>query len=297
MATSTRTKKSLPDGANFELMTNTGFKGRTFVSKFYLYSPSKPNLDFVMSRMLNSIIFVYPDKPYASKAEAWKALVDTGLLDLAEREVVYIIMPLPVNGETWSEADLKLYYDAQYCLAGGDIFVPLSPAGEQSEYERLVFNNIQYIIAEGTGATFVNNVLSQHAGRITGILTFGGHIDKSITGGIALPAYLVNASKAAVAYYKKINGVDTEGKTGVFVNGGYPLKKVITVKGVSTFDANIIADAWVQIFSRTTRVCFRITLFLTPRIPLSGFSWTAPTTKSWALPGLTTGMKNCPMGQ
>lgn len=107
----------IPKGASFELMTDIGFKG----SKFYLYSPSNPYSDFLMSSMLNSVIFVYPDKPYASKEQAWKDLVSTGLLDMAETGVAYVIMPLPVNGDKWGEADLEVYYEAQFYLAGGEI--------------------------------------------------------------------------------------------------------------------------------------------------------------------------------
>jgi poly(3-hydroxybutyrate) depolymerase len=236
----------IPEGASFELMTDIGFNG----SKFYLYSPSHPNLDFDMSRMLNSVIFVYPDKPYDTKEKAWGALIETGLLDMAEKEVAYVIMPLPVAGDTWSEADLKLYYESQYYLAGGDVYNYPS-----MQYKRFVFNNLQYVIAEGNGSIFVNNILSQHAERIAGILTFGGTIGKSIRGGLALPAYLVNADNAAVSYFRAVNKADTEVKPGVFENSSYKLKKVITSKGGDAFDAGIIADAWKQIFSRTARAC------------------------------------------
>ena len=236
----------IPKGASFELMTDIGFNG----SRFYLYSPSHPNLDFDMSRMLNSVVFVYPDKPYYTKEKAWEALTKTGLLDMAEKEAAYIIMPLPVAGDTWSQADLKLYYESQYYLAGGDVYNYPS-----MQYKRLVFNNLQYVIAEGNGSTFVNNILSQHAERVAGILNFGGKIDKSVKEGLALPAYLVNADKTAVSYYRAVNNADTEAKPGEFENSSYKVKKVITAKGGNAFDAGIIADAWKQIFSRTARAC------------------------------------------
>jgi poly(3-hydroxybutyrate) depolymerase len=233
-------------GASFELMSDIGFKG----SKFYLYSPSHPNLDFDMSRMLNSVVFVYPDKPYDTKEKAWEGLAKTGIIDIAEKDAAYAIIPLPVAGDTWSEADLKLYYESQYYLAGGDVYTYPS-----MQYKRLVFNNLQYIIAEGNGSTFVNNILSQHAERIAGILTFGGKVDKSIKEGLALPAYLVNADKDAVSYYKAVNKVDSEIKPGVFENSSYKVKKVINAKGGNAFDAASIADAWKQILSRTARAC------------------------------------------
>jgi hypothetical protein len=108
----------LPKGASFKLMTDIGFIG----SRFYLYSPSSPNLDFDMSRMLNSVVFIYPDKPHESKERAWQTLAKCGLIDIAEKEVAYIIMPLPVSGNSWTQADLRLYYESQYYLAGGDVY-------------------------------------------------------------------------------------------------------------------------------------------------------------------------------
>lgn len=234
------------EGASFELVKDIGFKG----SRFYLYSPSHHNLDFEMSPMLNSVVFVYPDRPYDTREKAWKALLKIGLIGIAEEVAAYVIMPLPVAGDRWSEEDLKLYYESQYYLAGGDVYNYPS-----MQYKRLVFNNLQYIIAAGNGATFVNNVLSKHAERIAGILTFGGIIDKSVKEGLALPAYLVNADEAAVTYYRAVNMADMEVKSGVFENSSYKLKKVITSKAGDVFDAGIIADAWEQIFNRTARVC------------------------------------------
>jgi poly(3-hydroxybutyrate) depolymerase len=249
----------VPKGAGFELITDIGIKG----SKFYLYSPSNPYLDFLLSPMLNSVIFVYPDKPYGSKEAALKDLESTGLVDIAEKGAAYIMMPVPVNGDKWSEADLKLYYDAQFYLAGGEIKTSAQEGGlPATQYQRRIYNNQQYIIAAGSGAAFVNNVLSQHAERIAGLLTFGGKIDKTIKGGLALPAYLVNADKPAIDYYKTVNKVDKEISPGVFENSNFKLEKVVTAKGGDSFDKAGIAEAWKQIFSRTARVCITANLVL-----------------------------------
>ena len=258
LATCTKTTE-IPDGASFEFMTDIGFKG----NKFYLYSPSNPYSDFLMSSMLNSVIFVYPDKSYTSKEKAWKDLVSTGLLDISEAGAAYIIMPLPVNGDKWGKADLAAYYESQFYLSGGEITPPAEDGNLPStQYPRNTYNNQQYIIAEGSGASFVNNILSQHAERIAGILTFGGKIDKSVAKGLAIPAYLVNADKSAVDYYKTVNKVDKEIGPGVFENSNYKLKKVVTREGGKSFDDDIIADAWVQIFSQTARVCITDNLVL-----------------------------------
>jgi poly(3-hydroxybutyrate) depolymerase len=249
----------IPKGASFELIKDIGIKG----SKFYLYSPSNPYLNFLMSSMLNSVIFVYPDKPYASKEEALKCLISAGLTDIAEKDAAYLIVPVPVNGDKWSEADLKLYYESQFYLAGGDITAPAKQGTiPATQYPRNTYNNQQYVIAEGSGASFVHNILSQHAGRIAGILTFGGKLDGSVKEGLPLPAYLVNADKSTVDYYKAVNKADKEINPGMFENSSYKLKKVITAKGGDSFDKAGIADAWKQIFSRTARVCITANLVL-----------------------------------
>jgi pimeloyl-ACP methyl ester carboxylesterase len=199
--------------------------------------------------MRNSVLFLYPDRPFQCSEEALEILVSTGLIDIAEREVSYIILPFPVSGESWSEADLELYFEAQYYLAGGDVYDFPS-----MQYERRAFNNLQYIIAQGRGATFVHTILSRHARRIAGILTFGGEMEIS-TSGPPLPAYLVNAPAPVVSYYKTVNDVSSEPIPGVFENSVNPLKKVITTTGGDDLNADRIADAWRRLFSRTARVC------------------------------------------
>lgn len=112
---------------------------------------------------------------------------------------------------------------------------------------------MQYIVAEGSGATFVHNVLSQNASRIASILTFGGEMDEGLDQGLALPAYLVSPSQTAVDYYKAVNGTDSEPEAGRFVNSSYTEKQVIVKDGSSRFDAATIAKAWGTLLSRITR--------------------------------------------
>ncbi len=246
----------IPEGASFCLMTKeeTAVTDSAFTPEedytFYLYSPSDPHDFDLMSGQLNAVIFVYPDQPYATEEEAYAALVEMGLIEIAESTPAYIIIPNPLKGESYTEADLNLYYESQIYLAGGKIISYTPPTGE---YTRCTYNNLQYIIAEGEGATFVNNVLSQNAGRIAAILTFGGEMDESLTSGLALPAYLVNATDTAVEYYKTVNEVDSEPSTGYFVNSSYTEKQVYVTEGSSSFDADTIATAWGCLLSRLTR--------------------------------------------
>ncbi|MCI8539348.1 MAG: prolyl oligopeptidase family serine peptidase [Oscillospiraceae bacterium] len=216
---------------------------------FYLYTPSEYHNFDMMSGQLNPVILVYPDTPYASQEEAFAGLTELGLVEIAEANSAFLIVPEPLNGENYTEEDVNLYYESQVYLAGGRIVSFTPPAGE---YERRTFNNMLYVIAEGSGATFVNNCLTRNANRIAAVLTFGGEMSDDVTGGVALPAYLVNASGKAVDYYKQVNEVDTE-DGGVFVNSSYVEKKVIVAEGSDSFDRETISTAWASLLSRTTR--------------------------------------------
>lgn len=238
----------------FELLENIAVTDSAYTPNsdysFYLYSPSDPHDFDLMSGQLNGVIYVYPDKPFANEQEALAKLTELGLIDIAESSPAYIVCPNPLNGESYTEADLNVYYESQIYLAGGKIISFTPPTGE---YARHTYNNLQYIMAEGSGSTFVNNVLSQNAGRISAVLTFGGEMSAALDQGLALPAYLVNASEAAVSYYKAVNGTDTEKAPGHFVNSSYAEKQVIVKDGGSAFSADVIADAWGTLLSRVTR--------------------------------------------
>ena len=151
----------------FELLKNIAVTDSPYTPEgdysFYLYSPSDPHDFDLMSGQLNAVIFVYPDQPFASQEEAYARLEELGLIDIAESAPAYIICPNPLNGESYTQDDLNVYYESQIYLAGGKIISFTPPAGE---YERRTYNNLQYIVAEGSGATFVHNVLSQNASRI-----------------------------------------------------------------------------------------------------------------------------------
>jgi poly(3-hydroxybutyrate) depolymerase len=203
----------------------------------------------MMSGQLNPVIMVYPDAAYASVQDAYDALKAAGIIDIAENNSAFVIIPNPLNGTSYTEEDVNLYYESQVYLAGGKIVSFTPPTGE---YERCTFNNMLYCIGEGSGATFINNYLTQNANRIAAVLTFGGEMDSSVSDGVALPAYLVNAADKAVSYYKNVNETDTQdGNT--YVNSGYTEKKVIVAEGGDTFDASVIQNAWDELLGKTTR--------------------------------------------
>lgn len=240
--------------ATFELMENIAVTDSAFTPEedysFYLYSPSDPHNFDMMSGQLNPVVFVYPDQPYENQDAAYAALEDMGMIDIAENSSAYVIIPNPLNGESYTEDDLNVYYESQIYLAGGQIVSFTPPTGE---YERRTYNNLQYIIAEGNGATFVNNVLSQNANRIAAVLTFGGEMDSDLDQGVALPAYLVNAADETVAYYQDVNETDSEPEDGHFVNSSYIEKQVYVAEGSDSFDKETIETAWDSLLSRLTR--------------------------------------------
>ena len=97
---------------------------------------------------------------------------------------------------------------------------------------------------------------------LSGVLTFGGEMTHNVTAAndtVALPAYLVGASKAAVDFYKAINTTDTAKQTypkSMYFNSTYTTKKVmVSSLNNTSFDKEIIADAWDSLFRRTCRNC------------------------------------------
>lgn len=234
-----------------QLLQSVTVGGETTGGSFYVYAPEYPHDYDLLSNFLNGVVFVYPDKPLADEAAAQALIEELGLDEIAESFPAYIVIPQPLNGEIWTEADLDLYWEAQFALAGGLVNTDLQPP--QGEYTRHTVNSLQYVIGEGSGATFINNVLSQDAGRVAGIVTFGGEIDAGLPVGVSVPAYLVNASEDAISYWKAANGTDAE-EGNVFYNSNYAIKKVIAADGSESFDKENIQTAWTTMLSRTMRL-------------------------------------------
>ena len=73
-------------------------------SRFFLYTPSEL---YNPSAMMTPVIYVFPDKAYATKDDAFAALQAAGLIDIAENEKGVIIAVNPL-GETWAKADVDV---------------------------------------------------------------------------------------------------------------------------------------------------------------------------------------------
>lgn len=247
------------EGASFSQVTDVdGIEG----SCFYLYVPSHMESPFPM---ITPVIYVYGDQPYESEEAAWDALTAAGLDVIAEEEQGAIIMVNPV-GDEWGEEDIDVYEAIMSYISYVDGTVPLT------------YHSLQYAIGEGSGATFINNYLTENCQRLAAVMTFGGEIGTPYPL-YALPAYIVSGSQEAVDYYinandgtvvlptsgrvdqvaEKIKGEwvteDTEEKT-TYTLSSNDVKKVIVSKAESeTLDADLIADCWSSLFRYTTRAC------------------------------------------
>ncbi len=231
-------------------------------SKFYIYVASEL---YNPGPMMTPIIYVYADQPYATEDDAWAAATELGLIDLAEAEHAAIIL---VNryGEAYDRDDVDLFESIMAYIYNAD------------GTEKLTWHNLQYVIGEGSGATFINDYLTQNAKRIAAVMTFGGDMGTPY-GLYPLPAYIVGGTQKVVDYYisvgadtqnipnsgrdatAKANAIaaweatETEEKT-TYVYTLDDVKQVIVSKSdAAGFDKDLIADAWTSLFRVTARPC------------------------------------------
>ncbi len=225
-------------------------------SRFFLYTPTEL---YNPSAMMTPVIYVFPDKEYATKDDAFAALQAAGLIDIAENEKGVIIAVNPL-GETWAKADVDVYeaieVDTYFARRGG------GPHG-------VTQHNLQYVIGEGAGATFINQCLSQDCKRIAGALTFGGEYTFAYQL-YHMPAYIVSGDEGAIEFYKGTNHTDaekTENAKTIYYNTINPVQQVVVSDAQATsLDADIIADCWNTMFRYTTRLS----------LPTSAFSFAYP---------------------
>lgn len=211
-------------------------------SSFYYYRSSKSYETSVP--VLTPVFLVYPDHSYESMDDAWEALQEMGLIEIAEEEMGAVLLVNSV-GETWSITDRLVFEEIEkYIYRKGEL--------------KLTSGNMEYIICEGSGATFVTEQLTQSAKRIAGVLSFGGEYTNAPQS-YALPAYIVSGSDETIEYYKTLNSVDSqeesEGKT-IYINDENPVQKVVVSKTESEkIDAEIISDCWDTFFRGIVRYC------------------------------------------
>ena len=231
-------------------------------SAFYVYLPAELEDP---SPMVTPIIYVYGDAPYTDEQSALDMITANGLDTIAEAEKAVVIAVNPV-GETWGKADVDAFeaFMKHIFFIGGEL--------------PLTYHTLQYMIGEGSGATFINNYMAAHCKRIAAVMTIGGEIDNPVRQ-LPLPAYIVSGSQEVVDYYLAINdgssqvpsgrGADqivealqaqwqideTDEKT-TYTFAANDVKKVIVSKSAAVeLNADLIADCWNSLFRYTARVC------------------------------------------
>ncbi|MGL5512442.1 MAG: hypothetical protein ACRDBM_04265, partial [Sporomusa sp.] len=163
--------------------------------------------------MLTPVLYVYPDAPLANEQAAWNAMKEMGLQQLAEEEHAAVILVNP-TGDTWGEIDVEVFEGLNKYVFYSNDFPGYN----------LTYANLQYVISEGSGATFVNEYLTQSTKRIAGIATVNG--EGTMPGdGVAVPAYIVNGTEDAISYYNTVNGTDSN-DGDISYNSEDPVKKV-----------------------------------------------------------------------
>ena len=141
---------------------------------------------------------------------------------------VYVVNP--ANGKSYSpSADLEVFY--------------------KLEEQLRVINNLK-LIGKGTGATFINNVLSLHAEAVSGILTIGGSVNGKLNP-VVVPTYCAGRNKAVVDHYIRANHA-LESGGGVWKNPLHQMERIY-VNGSPFSDAEFFMDAWDKIFSHNYR--------------------------------------------
>lgn len=123
--------------------------------------------------------------------------------------------------------------------------------------------NVKLIGIE-SGATFVNNVLSQDCFYVAGIMCFGGEMDEGLSYNVPVPTYLSGATQTAIDYYRTANACDGEGEgTGgatLYTSSEHELQNVAV--GPEGEDlATAFKNAWDNVFEKNYRQCNWVTEF------------------------------------
>lgn len=235
-----------PQGATFHGINSDdlGIEG----SSAFIYIASE---QYNLPNWETPIIYVYPDSRIEDESAAEALLNTTGLKNIAETEKAAVLIVNPL-GDTWSEEDLKVYEALQ-----GYVFYVKEDGDETLPGYALSYLNMQYFIGEGSGATFINQYISQNAARVSAVMTFGGDMP-AVDIGYALPAYIVGGDLAAVNYYRAANQTDREEQgdgTTLYYNHANPVKKVVVSHaGVSSFDAAEIEKGYYAVMRYTMRM-------------------------------------------
>lgn len=225
--------------------------------KVWMYQSSNPTDNLMYAPVLVYFADVDTDE------EAWMALDATGIWQKAEELQGYAVVIGKNDGDTFSENDKAIYKALEIYLLGEG--TPIEFGGEVIPWS-LSFDQRTFLVAEGEAATFVNDYLTDSMGRIAGVLLVGG--DMNADGkeeGLAVPAYLADASEEVLAYYKNVNGVDIEEETSyadvtVYYNSANDVCQV-AVDTENVLNSEMVDRFWEIIGKVTCRMCLDTSIY------------------------------------
>jgi hypothetical protein len=149
--------------------------------------------------------------------------------------------------------------------ANGDAYDPVADLAAFQNLLRTKRSSNLKIIGIGAGATFVNNVLAEHAFAVAGILTYGGDLEAGRRSAMPVPAY-VHAAKAAVGkLFIDANGATAKKDSAAYTTYANPgpgrgLQRVVVSKLRDDREspAQAFANAWNTVFSKNYRLYMRL---------------------------------------
>ena len=177
-------------------------------------------------RTVNPTYFIYPDKAVKDPMAVVKSF---GMESHIDEYLATVYVVNPAKGKYDPVKDLEVYY----FLLG----------------KLRAINNLK-LIGKGSGATFINNVLTSHDEMVSGILSIGGTL-KAHEGKIPVPAYIASSAQSVSDYYIKVNSAESRGD-GLYENATHPVERVVVDPSKGS-DASIFAKAWDKVFSRNYR--------------------------------------------
>ncbi len=220
-----------------------GVAGYASVEDPVLYSEDLRSASTIQDRdpAYTPTYLVYADRQRTGD-EAKKLVQDLGMAEHLKQYKARVFVIGPANGTS---------YDA---------------AADLTAFQNLLrtkrSSNLK-IIGVGAGATFVNNVLAEHAFAVAGILTYGGDVDAGRASKMPVPAY-VHAAKAAVGkLYIEANGATAQKGSAAYTtytNPSQGLQQVVVSKlsDAKESPAQAFANAWTTVFSRNYRLYMRL---------------------------------------
>ena len=212
---------------------------RGLPQKAYVYRPMQmgDDLELETGRLtsFSPLYLVYPDKKL-DEAQSMSLIQELGIdRQLKEFGVGFGVVN-PVGDTYNNDTDFKAY---------------------QTMIDSLrVISNLK-IIGIGNGATFVNQVIANHAAEVAGIVSINGKAGKAAADAVPVPAFIVGKGAANIAKpYLTINKAQLTGKEAhmqVYTNADEPLQRVVVSAATTQTLGEIFQDAWNTLLKKNYR--------------------------------------------